>query len=516
MLKIFKKMMKPIDYLLNRITMYRLVLYYLVTLLVVAGIFGFFGMLPYQPMALAFSTVFILVVCWILNKFFAFMFEAPANVESVYITALILALIISPISSLGDTAFYSLAIWASVWAIASKYIFAIKKKHIFNPAAFGVAVTALVLGLSATWWVGAALMFPFVLVGGLLLVKKIRRFDLILSFVIAALILFLGHNLIQGQDLISSLQKIILNTPLLFFAFVMLTEPLTTPPTRSSRTIYGFINGALFAPFVHLGFVYSTPELVLLVGNIFSYLASPKYKMMLTLLRKEQVAHDTYDFVFKKDRNINFKPGQYLEWTLAHGESDTRGVRRFFTIASSPTENEIRMGIKFYPNPSTFKMMLADMQAGEQIVASQLSGDFTMPKDRNKKLVFIAGGIGITPFRSMIKYMVDTNDQRDVTLFYSNRELADVAYTDIFDEAHEKLGIKTVYTLTERDKVPANWLGGVGFFDADSIKREVPDYIQCVFYLSGPQSLVLAFEETLGKMGVPRLQIRTDYFPGFA
>ena len=350
--------MKPVDYFLNRITMYRLVLYYLIALLVIAGAFGFTGTIQYQPLALLFSTIFILVVCWIMNKFFAYMFDAPDNVESVYITALILALIISPIQGLGDGSFFALATWASVWAIASKYIFAIRKKHIFNPAAFGVVVTALFLGLSATWWIGTVIMLPFVVIGGLLLVRKIRRFDLVCSFGIAALVMIFGYDIFRGFDLVSVSKQVVLDTPIFFFAFVMLTEPLTTPPTRVWRVSYGVLIGILYAPFIYVAGIFSTPELALLVGNIFSYLVSPKYKMMLKLIRREQVAHDTYDFFFELDRNITFKSGQYLEWTLAHDDSDNRGVRRYFTIASAPTENEIRMGVKFYPEPSTFKTAL--------------------------------------------------------------------------------------------------------------------------------------------------------------
>ncbi|HAO64546.1 TPA: oxidoreductase [Candidatus Taylorbacteria bacterium] len=509
-------MLKPVDYFLNRITMYRLLLYVLCALLAIAAIFGFFGQLPYSPIAIIFSAVFITLICWILNKFFSYMFDAPANVESVYITALILALIISPIQGLGDTAFYALASWASIWAISSKFIFAIRKKHIFNPAAFGVAVTALFLGISATWWVGTGVMMPFVVITGLLIVKKIRRFDLVLSFLITAVVMILGYSFFKGSNFVQTVKTITFDLPIFFFAFVMLTEPLTTPPTRHFRIIYGILTGILYAPFIYVAGIFSTPELALLVGNIFSYLASPKYKLVLTLKRKVQVANDTFDFVFEPNRKIKFKPGQYLEWTLAHPDSDSRGVRRYFTIASSPTENEVRMGVKFYPKPSTFKSFLHEMEPGEQLVASQLSGDFTMPKDETQKLVFIAGGIGVTPFRSMIKYMVDTNERRDVTLFYSNRELSDIAYTKLFDQAHEQLGLQTFYTLTDKDKVPAGWKGNTGFFDANSIKAEVPDYMDCIFYLSGPQSLVLAFEDTLSKLGVSRTQIKTDYFPGFA
>ena len=147
------------------------------------------------------------------------MFDAPTNAESVYITGLILALLITPIMGLRDSNFYILATWAGVWAMASKYLFTIGKKHIFNPAAFGVAIVALVSGLSATWWVGTAVFFPFVLAGGLLVAHKIRRFDLVLGFFAAALAMILTYDIVRGYELAPSVSRIFLDTPILFLAF---------------------------------------------------------------------------------------------------------------------------------------------------------------------------------------------------------------------------------------------------------------------------------------------------------
>jgi Na+-transporting NADH:ubiquinone oxidoreductase subunit NqrB len=175
-------MISIIDNFLNKITMYRLVLYYLVALVVVAGIFGALGILPYSPIALTFSVAVLIAVAFVTNELFAKVFKAQPNTESIYITALILALIISPVAPTNLVG-VSFLIWVAVLAMASKYILALNKKHIFNPAAFAVALTAFAIGQSATWWVGGNLpMMAFVVVGGLLITRKIRRFDLVLSF----------------------------------------------------------------------------------------------------------------------------------------------------------------------------------------------------------------------------------------------------------------------------------------------------------------------------------------------
>src|ERR1035437_2124894 len=147
-------MPKFIDDFLNRTTMYRLLFYFLIGLLAVASFFGFFKIIPYDPINILFSASFIVLICFLINKIFAVVNNAPVNAESFYITALILALLISPPQNLFDLQYFTIAVWASVIAIASKFIFSINKKHFFNPVAFGVAATALFLNQSASWWVG--------------------------------------------------------------------------------------------------------------------------------------------------------------------------------------------------------------------------------------------------------------------------------------------------------------------------------------------------------------------------
>ncbi len=513
----FKAIVSKIDNFLNKTTMYRLVFYYLAVLFAAALFLGLFGVLPYSPTALLISLAFVLAVSVAANTLFGYVFEVATNVESIYVTALILTLIIPPPASGNLWSFLPLAFWASLWAMASKYMLAIRSKHLFNPAAFGVALTALTINGNATWWVGGNLpLAPFVIIGGLLVVRKIKRSDLVWSFFVAALASIMATTAQGGGDWFGAVPKALLHSPIFFFAFVMLTEPLTTPPTRFLRIFYGALVGVLYAPAIHLGGIYSTPELALLVGNIFSYLVSPKTKLTLRLKDVRKLANDTYDFIFTPDRAMRFKPGQYLEWTLPGAGADNRGNRRYFTIASSPTERDIHLGVKFYNQASTFKKKLASFEAGDAIHAGQLAGDFTMPRNKKKKLVFIAGGIGITPFRSMVKYLADSGERRVVTLLYSNRSVADAAYKDWFDEHAVAAGIKVFYTLTDAEKIPAGWTGGRGILDDRTIRREIPDWQERVFYISGPQAMVSVFRDTLKAMGVRRSQIKTDFFPGFA
>jgi ferredoxin-NADP reductase len=506
-------MIRSIDDILNRVTMYRLVLYYLIFLLGAAVILSFVGVLGYDPFALLVSIGFLIAACWITNTVFAKAFGVPPNAESAYISALILALIITPLQSPGDLWFLA---WAAVWAMASKYILAINGKHIFNPAAFAVALTYLAINQSASWWVGDAPMLPFVVVGGILVVRKIGRFDLVSSFLFLALTTTLVADLLGGGDFVATLQRVVVYSPLLFFAFIILTEPLTAPPTQRLRILYGAMVGFLFTPQIHLGGLYTTPELAILIGNVFSYLVSSKATLILKLKQKVQIAPDTYDFVFAPARRLAFAPGQYMEWTLGHSDPDSRGNRRYFTLASSPTEGDLRLGIRFYPNSSTFKQALLSMDKNQEIVAAQLTGDFVLPPNPTQKCVFIAGGIGITPFRSMLKYLLDTHQPRPIVLFYVNRTVNDIVYVDVLNRAQIELGIKTIYTVTDKRRLPSSWQGRVGYITPRVIKAEVPDYRQCLFYISGPKGMVDSFKGLLGQLKVKGTQIKTDFFSGLA
>ena len=506
-------MIRLIDHLLNRITMYRIVLYTLIFLLGVGVVLSILHILPYDPFALVFMVGFLIAVCWVTNRVFAWAFKVPANVESVYISALILALIITPLSSYQDLWFVG---WAGVLAMASKYIVAIHRKHIFNPVAFAVALTAITINGTASWWIGSAAMLPFVLVSGLLVVRKIRRFDLVVSFFFGAILTVLAFTLLERGNLISALQNVVLYSPLFFFAFIILTEPLTAPPTRRLQIVYGVLVGFLFAPEFHIGDFYLTPELAILIGNLFAYVVSPKTRLILTLRDKLQLSPDTWEFIFAPNGKFAFAPGQYMEWTLGHKDPDTRGNRRYFTIASAPTEPNIRLGVKFYPDSSTYKQSMLEMDQTDEIVAAQIAGDFTLPEDRRQPLVFIAGGIGITPYRSMLKNMLDTRQKRPITVFYSNKSAADIVYKDVLDQAQRELGVKVIYTITDMINFPVSWKGKVGRITDAMIRREVPDYRNCNYYISGPNAMVDSMKDVLHHLRIPADHIKTDYFSGLA
>ena len=507
----YSPMFKLIDHILNTIPMYRMTLYFVMFLWITAIIFGFFGALPYSGFEIMLSGIFFSFVSWLVNECGAFILNVPTNHESAFITGLILTLIVSPASSVSEL--WTLGAIASI-AMGSKYIFAIRGKHIFNPAGIAVVISGFMFEQGASWWIGTITMVPFVVFGGYFLVRKIAREDMAFSFVFSVLSIGLSYALFQEFDILTTLDQIVLSSGLLFFATVMLTEPRTTPPTRRLRIIYGMITGSLFLPFMHIWSLYATPELALIIGNIFVYLVSSKQKLVLSLAHVDKLSVDLYEFSFTSNRKFNFKAGQYLEWTLGNVAHNLKGNRRYFTIASSPGERVIKVAMRMQEPVSEFKHEMLALSVGDTISASQLSGDFVLPEDVSRKLAFIAGGIGITPFRSMVTHMLDTADSRVVTLFYAGRTIHDIVYTDVFERAREEVGIETIYTVDDVHAISQGWNGNVGRITGAMIRDAMPDYHERLFYISGSHVLVSGMQKILKELGVARSNIKTDYFPG--
>ena len=503
--------MKYIDKFLNGITMYKLVLYGLTLLSLISIVLGFVGIVSYSGLSLLGTLVLLLATCFISNEILAKVFKVQTNVESAWITAYILFFVLFPIEAVGDIWIVALV---GAAAMASTYLLTINKKHVFNPVAISVFIVGLFGVATGSWWVATLPMLLPVSILGFLVLRKLKRFQMFIVFVLASIVTTILFSLTSLSDLAEIMKITFISGPIIFFGTIMLTEPLTTPPTKKLQFVYAGLTGLLFGSQFSFGILHSTPALALVIANIFSYAVSPRARLLLTLVKKNQLSKDIYEFVFNSDEKLHFKSGQYLEWTLGHKNPDQRGNRRYFTISSSPTEKEIMLGVKLYEPSSTFKKKLSSLEVGERLIASQLSGEFTLPEDKKKKLVFIAGGIGITPFRSMVKNMLDTNETRDAILFFSNRTPSDIVYKDIFDEA-TRVGVKTIYAVNDLAGTAPSENMPVGFVDEKMIRENVPDFANRMFYISGPHGMITAFETTLSKMGVSNSNIKTDFFPGF-
>lgn len=499
--------MVKLEKLLNKVTMYRLVLWGLRILFSISWILSIIGVLPYGVIRPLISISILIAVCFGANYLFAKIYKADTNSESSNITAIILYFIFQPPKNVNEAIYLSIAGFV---AIASKYVITYKQRHIFNPAAFGAFAVGLPGLLQSRWWVGSREMFVFVLILSFLVTKKIRRLTFVVSFIItASLISILRSDLALTQNV----SNLLLSYPIIFFAGVMLTEPITMPARNYLQISYGVIIGLLFSSGLNVGSVYMNPEIALLIGNLIFFAIFRRIRQPLKLIEVNEIADTIFEYRFKPLVPINFYPGQYLEVTLPMKKMDQRGNRRTFTISSSPTEKDITFGIKQEEQMSAFKESLLKLDKGSVISANNLAGDLLLPENLKTKLVFIAGGIGITPFRSMLKHMIDNNQHRNIYLFYAVNDPKQIAYKDVINEAKE-YGLKVIYVLNS-ENVSKNWSGETGYMTSHIIAKHVLDYKDRVFYVSGPDAMVQANKAIIKELGISNSNIKTDYFSGY-
>lgn len=489
--------------------MYRLVGYALAVYALWGIGFAFAGRLSSTPTEMVESLFVILLAAYAADRGLGRFLGVPTNMESALITSLILFLILKPADSLSGLLVLALA---GALSSASKFLIAYNGKHIFNPAAFAAAVLSLTSLGATTWWVGSSVFWPVTLLLGLAIVRKIRRGPLFIVFVLVSVIVQAALFMHDGRALVSSMQNALIASPFIFLSTIMLTEPATMPPRRNQQMLFGTLVAALYVTGWEVGPVIVYPEVALLIGNLFAYLVSPKFRVRLKLKEVHKVSDRVYNYIFQPDRAFNFLPGQYMEWTLPGIPYDSRGNRRTFTIASSPTESEVLLGIKYYEPASTYKAALMEMKPGDTILASQLAGNFTMHGNAGKKLAFIAGGIGITPFRSMVKYLNDTQRVSDIVLLYVVSDPTEFAYVQELKAAAE-FGIRTIPIVSDlsyrgRGVVTAKLNPAV-------ISQLLPDHAERTFYVSGPNAMVDGTRQYLHELGIPRSRIKTDHFSGY-
>ena len=263
--------------LFRRVLTYRLALYYLAAILLAALALSAAGLVHQSVPNLAFSAIVSLILCLGVNRAFARVFGARSNWESVAISAMIIVLIVTPVAP-DDLAGLGFLALVCAWAMASKYLIAIHKQHLFNPACFGAVLVGVGLHRTVSWWVGDnAVLLPVILLGGALIVSRLRYFEMIAAF--AAVVL--GISVGQGNSgsiagIARSLSDMGIHSMFCFFGLVMLTEPRTTPLSRGRRVIYGALVGLLFSPFTHIGAYYFTPESALVCGNLFTFFSNPR------------------------------------------------------------------------------------------------------------------------------------------------------------------------------------------------------------------------------------------------
>jgi ferredoxin-NADP reductase len=232
-----------------------------------------------------------------------------------------------------------------------------------------------------------------------------------------------------------------------------------------------------------------------------------------TVKEKREVARGTLLAIFDVGgQEVDFRAGQYF-WVelLDPPYEDEKGPRRHISVVTSPTERGV-LGLCTRIRDSAFKRSLAELELGAEVEVEEPKGDFKLPEDTEPHYVFIAGGIGITVFRSMLRYIADTGEPFDVTLVYSNRDRASTAFLDELTELESQIpGFELVVTMTG----DPGWEGESRRVDADFLRDKLGELADYTYLLAGPPPMVEGVVEQLNEAGVPEAQVLPDRFSGY-
>lgn len=232
--------------------------------------------------------------------------------------------------------------------------------------------------------------------------------------------------------------------------------------------------------------------------------------MQVTLDHTKDEAANIRTFYFRPEQPVHYTAGQFIELTLKHPRPDKRGVKRWFTLSSSPTDDFLTITTKFAnEKSSSFKKTLFGLKPGAKLIMSDPMGDFVLPKLIQTPLVFVAGGIGITPFHSILTWLTATNEERPIKLLYAVRNEDEI----VFQETFKKAGIEP--TIIVSDPSPA-WGGERGRLSAELIMDLTKPSEDALIYVSGPEPMVEALEKDLKKAGLRKDQFVGDFFPNYS
>ena len=237
------------------------------------------------------------------------------------------------------------------------------------------------------------------------------------------------------------------------------------------------------------------------------------YKVKLK--RREEVAEGTSAFYFEKPEGFQFKAGQFMRFTsIDPPETDAEGNTRTFSIASAPHEQDLMIATRM--RDTAFKRVIKSMPLGSELEVKGPYGKMTLHDDPARPAVFLTGGIGITPFRSIALAAADSGQPHRLSLFYSNRRPEDAAFLDELTEL-QKINphYRFIATMTSAASSKRPWTGETGYINAEMLARFVDDLKAPVYYIAGPEGLVTAIGKTLGEAGVSEADIRAEEFTGY-
>ena len=233
------------------------------------------------------------------------------------------------------------------------------------------------------------------------------------------------------------------------------------------------------------------------------------------LLRREIVAQDTMAFHFSKPAGFQYRAGQSLLMTLVNSpETDSEGDARTFTIASAPHESELMIATRM--RDTAFKRVLKTAPIGMVATIDGPSGDMVLDDDTARPAVFLAGGIGITPFLAMVRSAEHQRLARRQYLFYSNRRPEDAAFlAELQNVEQRNPGYRLIATMTNPEKSARSWSGETGVIRQHMLERHLAGVSNPMYYFAGPPPMTMAMLQMLETIGVSEQAMRYEEFYGY-
>lgn len=237
--------------------------------------------------------------------------------------------------------------------------------------------------------------------------------------------------------------------------------------------------------------------------------------METKLIKREDVAEGTMRFYFEKPEEFTFTAGQSIDLFLINPpETDAEGDKRAFTLACAPSDDYLAITTRM--RDTAFKRTLKTMSTETALAFEGPFGDLVLPENTERPVVFLAGGIGITPFYAMTTDAARRSLPHKITLFYSNRRPEDAAFlAELIDLQKKNPHFTLIATMTQMEKSTHTWEGEQGFIDADMLAKYVPSEDTPIYYLAGPAGMVASLRTMLNDAGVSNDDIRTEEFTGY-
>ncbi len=239
----------------------------------------------------------------------------------------------------------------------------------------------------------------------------------------------------------------------------------------------------------------------------------PNYKVKLKCHR--EIADGTMAFHFEKPAGFTYKAGQFAGWSLINpAETDAEGNKRAFSFASAPYEDDLMLATRM--RDTAFKRVLKTMEPGTEVTLNAPHGSFTLHNNVSVPAVFLTGGIGITPVRSIVLQAIHDKVSHRILVFYSNRKPEDAAFLDDMMESHNtNPNYIFVGTMTQMEKSCREWHGETGVISKAMLLKFIDDLTLPIYYIDGPPTMVNSMRQILSEAGVDDDNIRTEEFSGY-